>query len=111
MKTKIVKELDIQNLHDLKDLMSTAEGRRFFSWLMLKCGLNNPSFTGSESTTYFNEGQRNIALVLQGRMRALDIEGVSLMHQAEQEYIMLQRGIESKIKSEVEGNNGKSHLF
>lgn len=50
-------------LADVKHLMSSREGRRFI-WRMLdRTGVYRTSFTGN-STTFFNEGMRNIGLLL-----------------------------------------------
>lgn len=48
-------------LEDVKTLMSTEAGRRFAARLMEIAGLYRSSFTGN-STTFFNEGQRNVGI-------------------------------------------------
>lgn len=50
-------------IKDVKAIMATGEGRRFMWRLLEKTGLYKTSFTGN-STTFFNEGQRNIGLWL-----------------------------------------------
>lgn len=50
---------------DLVWLMSQARGRRFIWRLLERTGLHRSSFTGN-STTFFNEGARNVGLQLQG---------------------------------------------
>lgn len=50
-------------IEDLKWVMSNKRGRRFVWRLMERTGLYRTSFTGN-STTFFNEGQRNIGLFL-----------------------------------------------
>jgi hypothetical protein len=58
-----------QELVDFAQIMSTHVGRRFM-WRMLEItGFQKTSFTGN-STTFFNEGQRNIGLQLWADMNA-----------------------------------------
>lgn len=47
---------------DIKWLMSTQGGRRIMWGLLGKAGVFKSSFTGN-STTFFNEGQRNLGLM------------------------------------------------
>ena len=47
----------------MKFQMSTPAGRRFMWRLLEKTGMYRTSFTGN-STTFFNEGQRNIGLMM-----------------------------------------------
>ena len=51
-----------QELEDVKTLMDTAAGERFFRRLLAVGGVFNSSFTGN-SKTYFLEGHRNMALI------------------------------------------------
>lgn len=51
---------------DIKWLMSSPRGRRLVWWLTNKAGVNRTSFSNSGSVMAFNEGQRNIGLMLQG---------------------------------------------
>jgi hypothetical protein len=48
---------------DFKWLMSDARGRRFMWRLLGITGLYRSSFTGN-STTFYNEGMRNVGLML-----------------------------------------------
>tara|TARA_R110000868_G_scaffold317394_1_gene578215 strand:+ start:1371 stop:1670 length:300 start_codon:yes stop_codon:yes gene_type:complete len=50
-------------VHDLRAIMESQLGRRFMWRLLEQTGLYKTSFTGN-STTFFNEGQRNIGLWL-----------------------------------------------
>lgn len=52
-----------EELDDIKSLMARPEMRRFMWRLLEKAGVNRTSFTGN-STTFFNEGQRNIGLMM-----------------------------------------------
>tara|TARA_R110000744_G_scaffold350652_1_gene456344 strand:+ start:324 stop:626 length:303 start_codon:yes stop_codon:yes gene_type:complete len=53
-------------IDDIKWLMSSPRGRRLVWWLMSKSGVSRTSFSNSGSVMAFNEGQRNIGLMLQG---------------------------------------------
>ena len=50
-------------LDDVRFVMNAPQGRRFMNRLIEFCGVNRSSFTGN-STTFFNEGQRNVGLML-----------------------------------------------
>jgi len=57
---KVKNERD-QQLSDLRDLLATPQGERFFKRLFDEGGLFNTTFTGN-SQTYFKEGWRALAL-------------------------------------------------
>lgn len=48
-------------LIELKEMLSTYAGRAFMWRLLSQCGVYRTSFTGN-STTFFNEGKRQIGL-------------------------------------------------
>ena len=50
-----------EEINDLRDMMSSRTGRRTMWRLLDQCGVFRISFTGN-STTFFNEGQRNVGL-------------------------------------------------
>jgi hypothetical protein len=50
-----------QQLNDIKAILSTAAGVRFFRRMMADAHVFHTSFTGN-SATYFKEGERNLAL-------------------------------------------------
>ncbi|MEY2703266.1 MAG: hypothetical protein RLY43_1904 [Bacteroidota bacterium] len=93
---QVIAKLDAQNLKDINAVMKTEEGRRFFAWLISKCGQDITSFT-RDSRTYFNEGMRNIALLLEFHVKELGLGGLDLMHKSEKEYIMLREEIKNNI--------------
>lgn len=100
LKEQVLIKLDEQNLLDLKAVMSTVEGRRFFSWMQMKCGQDCTSFT-RDSRTYFNEGMRNIALLLKSCTNALGLDGVDLAQKAEREYVIYQEELKQEIISKT----------
>jgi hypothetical protein len=57
------KNLRNGQIEDFKWLMSDKRGRRFIWRLLEMTGVYRTSFTGN-STTFFNEGQRNIGLMV-----------------------------------------------
>jgi hypothetical protein len=52
-----------QEIEDIKVLMSTPQGVRFFRRVMTMGHVFSTSFTGN-SRTYFNEGMRNMSLII-----------------------------------------------
>lgn len=55
-------------VEDVRWMMSSPRGRRIVWWLLGKCGVSRTSFNNSGSVMAFNEGQRNIGLMLQGEV-------------------------------------------
>jgi hypothetical protein len=55
-------------VEDVKWLMSSPRGRRLVWWVLGKSGVNRTSFNNSGSVMAFNEGQRNIGLMLQAEV-------------------------------------------
>ena len=51
----------------LGEVVSTKQGRAFLRWLLGECGVYRTSFTGN-STTFFNEGKRDIGLQVLARV-------------------------------------------
>lgn len=65
-------------IKDFQWLMGDARGRRFM-WRMLEmAGVYRSSFTGN-STTFFNEGQRNIGLMLVAEIHDTTPDAYALM--------------------------------
>ena len=57
------KRLQEREQGDIRKVLSLPEGRRFVWKLMSDAGVFRSSFTGN-SQTFFNEGQRNMGLVI-----------------------------------------------
>jgi hypothetical protein len=91
-----------QELDDLQYVLNTPAGRRFFIRLLEKTGYNSSSFTGN-STTFFNEGKREIALLLLKDISVLGFIGLELKQAAEKEYLSNQLELESLAKQQVKG--------
>lgn len=51
----------------LGETLGTKQGRAFVHWLLAECGIYSTSFTGN-STTFFNEGKRQIGLQVLARV-------------------------------------------
>jgi hypothetical protein len=62
-KEEILKRIKDREVEDLKKLLSIPEGRRYIWKLMSSAGVFRTSFTGN-STTFFNEGKREIGLMV-----------------------------------------------
>lgn len=60
---KKVRRLRERELNDVRFILSSQEGRRFLWRYLEKCKVFETSFTGN-STTFFNEGMRNVGLML-----------------------------------------------
>lgn len=51
----------------LGEALATKQGRAFVRWLLGECGVYRTSFTGN-STTFFNEGKRDVGLQVLARV-------------------------------------------
>jgi hypothetical protein len=56
-------QLRLRHLNDIRKLVSAPEGRRFYFYVLKEAGCFKSSFTGN-STTFFNEGARNLGLIV-----------------------------------------------
>jgi len=85
-KDMISVELETIALKDIYAIMQTPEGRRFFSWLLEKCGRDTQDFKGNIRDVFL-AGMRNISIMLIRAIKSWGLQGVSLMQQAETEYL------------------------
>jgi hypothetical protein len=53
-----------QAISDLRFVLSSPEGRRFYGRLLQKANLNGKSFADSAALTAYNEGRRSLAIEL-----------------------------------------------
>ena len=79
-------ELHRLDQESLKSILKTIDGRWFLMRLLDATGVMANTFTGN-STTFFNEGKRQVGLEILARITELGIEAVKLKQQAEIEYI------------------------
>ena len=63
-KSKIERDR-LRHLNDIRKVVSLPEGRRIYYYVLEKAGVFRSSFTGN-STTFFNEGARNVGLIMLG---------------------------------------------
>lgn len=96
-KEEIQTELDRQAIQDMTELLATANGRRFFMWLFDECGYNATSFT-RDSRTYFQEGRRDVALMLRSCILTGEFANLNLLHKAETEFIKFKGIIRDRIR-------------
>ena len=80
--------MDLHRLdqESLKSILKTVDGRWFLMRLLDATGVMANTFTGN-STTFFNEGKRQVGLEILARITELGVEAVKLKQQAELEYI------------------------
>lgn len=62
-KAEASRQARLQEVNDLRTVMSTRAGRRFIWRLLETTGVYRSSYTGN-ADTYFREGARNVGLVL-----------------------------------------------
>ncbi|GEM_PF-1781496 len=67
-------------LNDVRHVLSSVQGRRFVWWILDMAGVYRTSFTGN-STTFFNEGARNIGLRVLAYVMDAKPEAFLLMQQ------------------------------
>lgn len=60
----VLKRKHEQQRRDIQWVLSEAAGRRFVLRYLEECGVFRTSFNNSGSITAFNEGQRNVGLML-----------------------------------------------
>ena len=84
-----MRERDIEALNHV---LSDELGRWFFYRILDRAKLNSQSFTGN-STTFFNEGMRAVAILLQNDLGKIGdgVEGVKKYHLAQIENIQMQK--------------------
>ena len=98
-KRDYMRERDIEALNHV---LSTELGRWFFYRILDRAKLNSQSFTGN-STTFFNEGMRAVAISLQNDLVRIGdgIEGVKKYHLAQLENIQMQKYFKTLEKNEL----------
>jgi hypothetical protein len=69
-----------REMDDVKNVLATDSGRRFCWKYLERTGVFRSSFTGN-STTFYNEGMRNIGLMLMADITSADPAAFLLMMQ------------------------------
>lgn len=64
-----IKQREARRLNGLKQILEQPDSRTYLWDLLEFCGVARTSFTGN-STTFFNEGQRNVGLRIQADLTA-----------------------------------------
>lgn len=72
------KRLKDREVEDLKKILAHPEGRRFIWRLLSESGVFRTSFTGN-STTFFNEGKRDIGLLILSEVMKADMSKFTQM--------------------------------
>ena len=67
-----------QELEDIRHVLATRQGRRFYWRYLSECGVFRTSFV-TNATIYFNEGRRSIGLHLMADMNEAAPESFVLM--------------------------------
>lgn len=96
-KELIQQKLDEQVIKDVRTVLSTKEGRRFFSWITELCRQDAYEFKGN-SRDILVWGMRNVGKRLEQTCLHLGLSGVDLMQQAYREYIVYQNEIVEEIR-------------
>ena len=91
-----MRERDIEALNHV---LSTELGRWFFYRILDRAKLNSQSFTGN-STTFFNEGMRAVAILLQNDLGKIG-DGVEKYHLAQLENIQMQKYFKTLEENEL----------
>ena len=65
-------------LQDLRDILATAAGRRFFMKMIIYTGIYARTYTGEALSGAFNEGMRSVGLFLRDEFVEADYNNVML---------------------------------
>lgn len=78
-KTQESRAREARRMRGLGKVLADADSRYWLWDLLSFCGISRSSFTGN-STTFFNEGQRNVGLKVQGEIvKSFPEQYVSMM--------------------------------
>ena len=75
-----------EELDDIKEIASSRGGRRFLWRLFSQCNVFSTTFSSDPYSTAFNEGQRNIGLIVLNDM----------MQAAPEKFVTAQRGAKER---------------
>lgn len=88
-----MQDLVLQDRADMRAILRTAEGARFFCRLMDFCGVDRQSYVPDEGKAHaaevavFREGQRSVGLMLRAEVREAGAEDALLRARDEREGI------------------------
>lgn len=81
---KSAKLRELRRVNGLKKVLEQPDSRLWLWDLLTFCGISRTSFTGN-STTFFNEGQRNVGLKVQADMvKNFPEQYINLLKEGEQ---------------------------
>ena len=89
----------------MRALLTSEDGRWFIARLLKNEGLHTSGFTGN-SSTFYNEGRRSVAVdIYQNIRRLLGVEGIKLLHSAQEELMEFEERA-LQMAEEKEAGNG-----
>ena len=89
----------------LQTLLETEDGRWFIARLLKTEGFHTSGFTGN-SSTFYNEGRRSVAVDIYTNIRTLlGVDGIKQLHKAQEDMLEFEeRALEmAKVKEEEHG--------
>lgn len=105
--TKAVRAMELaakehlrQQEDDVKDILKTEGGRRFFYKYLCRCGVFESNFDRDSHLTAFYEGTRKIGLDLFADMNKADPEAFTKMHREAEYDKELKKEHEEKVSKE-----------
>lgn len=82
---KAEKRAKQREMNEILTILQTSQGRQYIWRLLEKCGVYQSSFDNSGSRVYFNEGQRNIGLMILADVNDADPDAyVTMMKEAKE---------------------------
>jgi hypothetical protein len=70
-----------REIEKLGQMLKDKDNRAFVWRILERCGVYQTSFTGNDATTNFNEGKRQIGLMILEELAEVDPSAFSLMQQ------------------------------
>lgn len=98
------REIQRRDKEALQNILNSKSGRWFLMRLLDKTKINSKTFTGN-SQTFYNEGMREIGLLILDDIKYLGIEGIKLKQKAELEYIETQIKAQEIAAEQLEGDD------
>ena len=70
-----------RQIEKLGQMLNDKDNRAFVWRILERCGVYHTSFTGNDAATNFNEGKRQIGLMILEELSEVDPGAISLMQQ------------------------------